>query len=167
MADFELFNSDGHITDDGLKALIDGTLTDLGNLEAAEHLSFCDSCTLRYTGLLCDDTLLAPPTPLAEPILKRIRKRTRTIFFNRYATVAAAAVFAIGLWGIGVFAPDSPFNFNPGSGTQLQQTIQQQPTAGLSLKAAQFTQSINEAIDHTFNQILDNISKGVNDNEKK
>ena len=40
----KLFDAEGHLTDDGLYALKDGTLDDLGALEAAEHLSFCDYC---------------------------------------------------------------------------------------------------------------------------
>ena len=45
----KLFDAEGHLTDEGLYALKDGTLDDLGALEAAEHLSFCDYCLLRYT----------------------------------------------------------------------------------------------------------------------
>ena len=35
----KLFDADGHLTDEGLYAIKDGTLDDLGALEAAEHLS--------------------------------------------------------------------------------------------------------------------------------
>ena len=48
----KLFDAEGHLTDAGLYALKDGTLDDLGALEAAEHLSFCDYCLLRYTALI-------------------------------------------------------------------------------------------------------------------
>ena len=34
----KLFDAEGHLTDEGLYALKDGTLDDLGALEAAEHL---------------------------------------------------------------------------------------------------------------------------------
>ena len=44
----KLFDAEGHLTDEGLYALKDGTLDDLGALEAAEHLTFCDYCLLRY-----------------------------------------------------------------------------------------------------------------------
>lgn len=47
----KLFDAEGHLTDEGLYALKDGTLDDLGALEAAEHLSFCDYCLLRYTAI--------------------------------------------------------------------------------------------------------------------
>ena len=38
----ELFNKEGHLTDEGLRAVVDGTLDEMGRLEASEHLSFCD-----------------------------------------------------------------------------------------------------------------------------
>ena len=34
----KLFDAEGHLTDEGLYAIKDGTLDDLGALEAAEHL---------------------------------------------------------------------------------------------------------------------------------
>ena len=49
----ELFNKEGHLTDEGLRAVVDGTLDEMGRLEASEHLSFCDSCLVRYTELPC------------------------------------------------------------------------------------------------------------------
>ena len=71
----ELFNKEGHLTDEGLRAVVDGTLDEMGRLEASEHLSFCDSCLVRYTELLADDTLLVPETPLTPTVLARVRRR--------------------------------------------------------------------------------------------
>ena len=51
----ELFLQTGHLSDEGLQALIDGTLDEMQRLEAAEHLSFCDECLTRYTALLTGD----------------------------------------------------------------------------------------------------------------
>ena len=99
----ELFTADGHLTDEGIKAVADGTLEELQRLEAAEHLSFCDRCLERYTALLTDDSLLQPAQPLVPPVLSRIRQRAVRIFFNKYTTVAAAAALALTLWGTGVF----------------------------------------------------------------
>ena len=50
--ELELFREDGCLTDEGLQALRDGQLDELGRLEAAEHLSYCDKCMDRYTALL-------------------------------------------------------------------------------------------------------------------
>lgn len=48
----ELFREDGCLSDEGLHALTAGQLDELGRLEAAEHLAYCDKCTDRYTALL-------------------------------------------------------------------------------------------------------------------
>ena len=91
----ELFNKEGHLTDEGLRAVVDGTLDEMGRLEASEHLSFCDSCLVRYTELLADDTLLVPETPLTPTVLARVRRRAVRGFFNRDTRVAAVAAFAV------------------------------------------------------------------------
>ena len=51
----ELFREDGCLSDNGLHALTAGQLDELGRLEAAEHLAYCDKCTDRYTALLTAD----------------------------------------------------------------------------------------------------------------
>lgn len=48
----ELFDKNGCLTDEGLQALQAGGLDELGRLETAEHLSYCDKCMDRYTALL-------------------------------------------------------------------------------------------------------------------
>ena len=57
----ELFREDGCMTDAGFRAMMDGQLDELGRLEAAEHLSYCDQCMDRYTALLTADALETPP----------------------------------------------------------------------------------------------------------
>ena len=47
-----LFDAEGHLTDEGLHALQESRLDELGSLEAAEHLTFCDYCLARYTALI-------------------------------------------------------------------------------------------------------------------
>lgn len=53
----ELFDKNGCLTDEGLQALQAGGLDELGRLETAEHLSYCDKCMDRYTALLTADVL--------------------------------------------------------------------------------------------------------------
>ena len=53
----ELFDENGCLTDEGLQALTKGQLDEMGRLEAAEHLSYCDRCMDRYTALLTADVL--------------------------------------------------------------------------------------------------------------
>ncbi len=105
---FELFCEDGHLSDAGLHALLNGRLDELGRLEAAEHLGFCTLCLERYTGLLTADVLAEPQTDLAPTVAWRLRKKGMRINLRRYAAVAAAAAVALALWGGGVFHQMAP-----------------------------------------------------------
>ena len=97
----QLFDAEGHLTDDGLYALKDGTLDDLGALEAAEHLSFCDYCLLRYTELIdaAPACLQEPMRDLIPQVQNLMRLRRFRIMTNRYVSAAAAVVLAFVLWG--------------------------------------------------------------------
>ena len=99
----ELFLQNGHLSDEGLQALIDGTLDALQRLEAAEHLSFCDECLTRYTALLTGDVLEEPEQDVTLPVMRRLRRRAVKSAWNRYAAAAAAVVITAGLWYSGVF----------------------------------------------------------------
>lgn len=45
----ELFDPNGHLTDDAFGALLrDEPLDEMERLEISEHLSFCDRCVERY-----------------------------------------------------------------------------------------------------------------------
>lgn len=98
----ELFDNRGHITTAGFDALTQGTADELARLELTEHLSFCDACCARYAELLTGDVLLCPPAPVAHSVMERIRRRTRTVLFNRYVKVGLAASLAMGLWLTGL-----------------------------------------------------------------
>lgn len=97
----KLFDAEGHLTEDGLYALKDGTLDDLGALEAAEHLSFCDYCLLRYTALIdaAPACLQEPMRDLIPQVQNLMRLRRFRIMINRYVSAAAAVVLAFMLWG--------------------------------------------------------------------
>lgn len=97
----KLFDKEGHLTEDGLYALKDGTLDDLGALEAAEHLSFCDYCLLRYTQLIdaAPACLQEPMRDLIPQVQSLMRLRRFRIMTNRYVSAAAAVVLAFMLWG--------------------------------------------------------------------
>ena len=74
----KLFDAEGHLTDDGLYALKDGTLDDLGALEAAEHLTFCDYCLLRYTKMIdaAPECLQQPMRDLIPQVQNLMRLRS-------------------------------------------------------------------------------------------
>ena len=138
----ELFHENGHLTQEGFQALINGKLDEMGRLEAAEHLSFCDECLLRYTALLENEDLAAPSEPLAAGVWQRIRRRTMRVFTSRYATAAAAAVFALIIWGTGVFQ-------NMGGMHQARPSAPPEPKA----YAGTVTSRMNEFVSETSQQI--------------
>lgn len=98
-----LFHKNGHLTDAALTALLQESLDETSRLEVAEHLSFCDTCLVRYTEMLDDSVLIEPEKPLVDGILSKIRQKVIRVFFNRYATAAAAIALAMIFWGYGIF----------------------------------------------------------------
>lgn len=98
-----LFDTAGCLTPSGLEALRDDRLDELGRLEAAEHLTFCDRCLARYTALLESIQLSAPMRDLIPQVQALMRLRTFRIMTNRYVSVAAAIALALALWRFGLF----------------------------------------------------------------
>ena len=82
----KLFDAEGHLTDEGLYALKDGTLDDLGALEAAEHLSFCDYCLLRYTAMIeaAPDCMKQPMRDLIPQVQNLMRLLVRPNILRFY-----------------------------------------------------------------------------------
>ena len=99
----ELFLENGHLSDEGIRALIAGTLDETQRLEAAEHLSFCDDCLVRYTDLLSEDVLEQPQQDVTLPVMRRLRQRALKVVTKRHAAAVAAVVVTAGLWYTGVF----------------------------------------------------------------
>lgn len=141
----KLFDADGHLTDEGLYAIKDGTLDDLGALEAAEHLSFCDYCLLRYTAMVdaAPDCMKQPMRDLIPQVQSLMRLRSFRIMTNRYVSAAAAVVLGFVLWGaigrLGV--PD------------VAALVPQQPAAPRERFDTKFTTAVNgfyKSLDDTF-----------------
>lgn len=99
----ELFFSDGHLTDEALQGLLDGSLDEMARLEVGEHLSFCDTCLDRYTALLTADVLEEPETHQTLPVMRQVHKRQVNTAARRYATAAAAVAIGSVLWYTGTF----------------------------------------------------------------
>ena len=97
----DLFRDDGCFTDEGLHALIDGQLDEMGRLEAAEHLAYCDKCMDRYTALLTADVLEEPPHPAHKAVMTTIFLRLMQNTWGRAAVAAVAAVLALTMWRSG------------------------------------------------------------------
>ena len=81
----ELFREDGCLSDEGLHALTAGQLDELGRLEAAEHLAYCDKCTDRYTALLTADALADPPRDVRRTVMSTIWVRLMQSTYGRAA----------------------------------------------------------------------------------
>ena len=97
----ELFREDGCMTDAGFRAMMDGQLDELGRLEAAEHLSYCDQCMDRYTALLTADALETPPKSMQGAVMGTIWARLMQNTYGRAAVAGVAAVLALTLWRSG------------------------------------------------------------------
>ena len=97
----ELFREDGCMTDAGFRAMMDGRLDELGRLEAAEHLSYCDQCMDRYTALLTADALETPPRSVQGAVMGTIWARLMQNTYGRAAVAGVAAVLALTLWRSG------------------------------------------------------------------
>ena len=91
----ESFRKDGCLSDEGLHALIAGQLDELGRLEAAEHLTYCDKCTDRYTALLTADALSDPPRSVRRTVMGTIWVRLMQSTCGRAAVAGVAAVLAL------------------------------------------------------------------------
>lgn len=125
----ELFRPDGHLSDEGLQALVDGRLDEMARLEAAEHLGFCTPCMQRYIGFLTGEVLQAPPQDLVLPVARGVRQKQLRLGAKRYAAAAAAVALAITLWGAGVFhrlVPERTDALLPQPTPQAQQNEPQQ-----------------------------------------
>ena len=97
----ELFREDGCLSDEGLHALTAGQLDELGRLEAAEHLAYCDKCTDRYTALLTADALSDPPRSVRRTVMGTIWVRLMQSTCGRAAVAGVAAVLALTIWRTG------------------------------------------------------------------
>lgn len=145
----ELFREDGHLTAEGLSAIVDGTLDELQSLEAAEHLSFCDTCLTKYTLLLQDGTLLQPASPIKEPVMQRLKTRSRRILFSKYGTIAAAACLAVTVWFVGNLA----FSNQPVT-TPEEQPVTHSEHVPLNERLNQTAQNFSNAADQFFGNLF-------------
>lgn len=99
----ELFYPDGCLSEQGLHALLEGELDELGRLETAEHLAYCNKCMDRYTALLTADVLQEPPKSVRSAVMTSIWVRLMQNVYGRTAVATVAAVLALTMWRTGVF----------------------------------------------------------------
>ncbi len=147
----------GHLTDEGLLALRDGALDELGSLEAAEHLSFCDACLERYAALLTalPDALKTPAREIVQPVQNLLKMRSIRVFTNRYVAAAAAVALAFGLWQFGAF--------NTARLTRDAQTVlpARQPSA-ISRQIGGALQTVSGSVGDLLNNLQTRAQDGLN-----
>ena len=144
-----LFDADGHLTDDGLYALKDGTL------EAAEHLSFCDYCLLRYTNLIdaAPACLQQPMRDLIPQVQNLMRLRRFRLMTNRYISAAAAVILCFMLWGFTSFGA---------SQRMAEAAIQpQEPHATFGQRVNAAVGSFYDGLDDVFSQFTQVAGNGL------
>ena len=127
----ELFDKNGCLTDEGLQALQAGGLDELGRLETAEHLSYCDKCMDRYTALLTADALEMPPHSAHKAVMATIWVRLMQNTWGRAAVAGVAAVLAFTMWRSGTI--DQLLNFRQELHTWTPETSQSQTEEALQL----------------------------------
>ena len=111
-----------------LHALTAGQLDELGRLEAAEHLAYCDKCTDRYTALLTADALADPPRDVRRTVMSTIWVRLMQSTYGRAAVAGVAAVLALTMWRTGALT------FVTDHGSDLQALL---PTVQVTLPEKQ------------------------------
>lgn len=158
----KLFDAEGHLTDEGLYAIKDGTLDDLGALEAAEHLSFCDYCLLRYTAMIdaAPDCMKQPMRDLIPQVQSLMRLRSFRIMTNRYVSAAAAVVLGFVMWGaVSTFGVPNAAALLP-----------QQPAARQERFGTKFNTAVNgfyKSLDDTFKSFTLTAENGLTRSEHK
>ena len=123
----ELFQENGCFTDEGLQAVVGGQLDELGRLEAAEHLSYCDKCMDRYTALLTADALETPPKGMKNTVMTTLWVRLMQNTYGRVAVAGVAAVLALNLWRSGALEQMLGWQKSVNDAllsTQIQQTVE-------------------------------------------
>ena len=151
-----LFDERGHLTGAGLNAMENGSLDELGSLEAAEHLSFCDACLNRYTNWLeaMPQALLSPARDIAPQVQNLLRMRSIRVFTNKYVSIAAAVILAFALWNFGVF------NISDGTAQRGVDRLSEGPRFSISQSIQQFIGGIGKGIDDVLNELQAYVQSG-------
>ena len=149
-----LFDAEGHLTDEGLHALQEGRLDELGSLETAEHLTFCDYCLARYTALieLAPEKLKQPMRDLIPQVQALMRLRSFRIMTNRYVSTAAAVMLAFALWRFGFFG---------GVGT-VQKPVQQLPDVTPRVTVSQALGGMFDSMSSGFSDMFSGMQLAIN-----
>ena len=148
-----LFDAEGHLTDEGLHALQEGRLDELGSLETAEHLTFCDYCLARYTALIesAPEKLKQPMRDLIPQVQALMRLRSFRIMTNRYVSTAAV-MLAFALWRFGFF----------GGVGMVQKPVQQLPDVTPRVTVSQALGGMFDSMSSGLSNMFDGMQLTIN-----
>ena len=137
-----------------LHALQESRLDELGSLEAAEHLTFCDYCLARYTALIesAPEKLKQPMRDLIPQVQALMRLRSFRIMTNRYVSTAAAVMLAFALWRFGFFG---------GVGT-VQKSVQQLPDVTPRVTVSQALGGMFDSMSSGLSNMFDGMQLTIN-----
>ena len=132
----------------------EGRLDELGSLEAAEHLTFCDYCLARYTALIesAPEKLKQPMRDLIPQVQALMRLRSFRIMTNRYVSTAAAVMLAFALWRFGFFG---------GVGT-VQKPVQQLPDVTPRVTVSQALGGMFDSMSSGLSNMFDGMQLTIN-----
>ncbi len=102
----EIFCENGHLTNYGFQALIEGRADEQARLEISEHLDYCTDCMEQYLIRLEQITLLEPPS--SKHVHTLTAKQSVRAVMRKYAMVGVAACFAASLYFFTPFASQTP-----------------------------------------------------------
>lgn len=155
-------NKEGHLTDFALNQLVSGELDEMGRLEVAEHLAFCDHCLERYTAVLDGRPLMETPDLFGPSVMRALRRKVLRITASRYFTAAISACIALVFWVTGIF--------NVSALRPDQEKTQQaaQDAAKPRFSIAQAAGDMFDSWANSLSNLVDSIDlRGVFYNEKK
>ena len=137
-----------------LHALQESRLDELGSLETAEHLTFCDYCLARYTALIesAPEKLKQPMRDLIPQVQALMRLRSFRIMTNRYVSTAAAVMLAFALWRFGFFG---------GVGT-VQKPMQQLPDVTPRVTVSQALGGMFDSMSSGLSNMFDGMQLTIN-----
>ena len=131
-----LFDAEGHLTDEGLHALQESRLDELGSLEAAE----------------APEKLKQPMRDLIPQVQALMRLRSFRIMTNRYVSTAAAVMLAFALWRFGFFG---------GVGT-VQKPVQQLPDVTPRVTVSQALGGMFDSMSSGLSNMFDGMQLTIN-----
>ena len=96
-----IFDKNGHVTDEAVKAMVEYELNDEDTLLFCEHMSECDECSERYMQALEQEELMTPSEELTKNIEEKTYKEKKSgkiITLQIFKFVVAATLTFI-IWG--------------------------------------------------------------------